>query len=386
MHRSLRCKNSPHWMERKHGKSFRSPTPVGRIYDAVHMEQFNPAYNMPFDSRILSAYQSTAEELTMAKDVKGRYDIAMRRLMGQHERPISEFEIWSTFVLSKPRVGTDYKMQEEIGRNVGGLKNRFRMQCCEAISGVKQKSVLFSSSGMDPSKLDRFVAAMYRVTHEEVQEALEARALPVLDEEGNKMADDQGPDFPMPLISFPWLFHKELARIANGGVAPVLWQPKQVKVPEAATFEGDAKLMQNVLDNKVLETQQVRDKKEGELRVVPNGTGVPEDADIVRIASGKMVRRGEMLELFGTQGEAVHGGTVPVEEGQASAVGLENGVPKLAITGSSLAAVTDQDPTWAMGAKVDVQEGVEEEDSEDEDSEDLEDLARKLAAGGVGCE
>lgn len=204
MHRSLNAQSYPHFMERDR-KSYRSNKPVGRIYSRVSIEEFSPTYNMPFDERILTRFELSEAELEKAAEIKAKYDTSMRRLMGQHERPISEFEVWSTFILSKPRVGNDYKLAETVGREVSALKNRFRGACGEAVTGVEHKSEFFSYAGIDKEKLDRFVAAMYTVTHREVQEALERGRT----------------DSEMPLISFPWLFHKELARIAAGEQAVI---------------------------------------------------------------------------------------------------------------------------------------------------------------------
>lgn len=316
MHRSLGIKQAPHWMERAKGKTYTSNTPVGQIYDRINVEKFDPAYDLPFDSRILSRFEHTAEELAKAKELKGRYDIAMRRLMGQHERPISEFEIWSTFVLSKPRVGSDYKMQEQVGRDIAALKDCFRRACGEAVSGVAQTYLLFSYADIDLAQFDRFVAAMYKVTHEEVQEALEARAMPVLDEEGNRLADNHGDDFPMPLISFPWLFHTELGRIAQGGVPRAQWQRKKPATTEE-NLPRDAAKIESLLGATKLDDDKpkVMGKKEGAqittndtiTNMGPADSSIPEDC--VRTASGKIVHRGEILGLFDDKGEVVVDGT-----------------------------------------------------------------------------
>lgn len=323
MHKSLNPKAFPHFMERER-KSYISNKPVGRIYTRVSVEKFSPAYNMPFDERILTRFELSKEELDRAREVKAKYDVAMRRLMGQHERPISEFEIWSTFILSKPRVGNEYKLAETVGREVSALKNRFRTACGEAVTGVAQKSDFFSYSSIDLEKLDRFVAAMYTVTHDEVQKALGEQSMPVIDEEGNKIADDQGPGYQMPLISFPWLFHKELARVASGrkpvtrkwkdfGVAKddggKAAQPQSV-VDDTNVLEqkeGARKAVESRTQDRVgrdvehEEEQRVSGKKEG-ASAGADGDG---DGDCVRTASGKMIKRGEILVLFDDSSDAM---------------------------------------------------------------------------------
>lgn len=401
MHKSLNPKAFPHFMERGR-KSYTSAKPLGRIYTRVNVEKFNPAYNMAFDDRILSRFQLSKEEVEKAREVKAKYDVAMRRLMGQHERPISEFEIWSTFILSKPRVGNDYKLAETVGREVSALKNRFRAVCGEAVTGVAQKSEFFSYSSIDLEKLDRFVAAMYTVTNDEVQEALRARALPVLDEDGIRIADDQGANFPMPLISFPWLFHKELARVASG-VKPVtrMWKNFGAANGDGDSSEatqnnapmGSAKTVSQAAEVKAevkvemdmwrIEEKGGDEEKKKKVVVKNEGAAAAEyelgDADAVCVptASGKIFKRGEILDLF--------------EDTSQRAEVLGRGVPGQAAT-PSLAAVPDDeggrehaDETsrpFGFEGEGDVGEDDEEDDDDDDEDDDehpLEELARVIA-------
>lgn len=212
MARHLRSKKFPHWLEKE--PHYHSNSVVGKIYDSIGMNtedmEWHPAHDKPFDKRILSRYQLDNATMEKASEVKAKYDIAMRRLMGQHEAPVTEFEIWSTFILSKPRVGSDYKLQENVGRDVSALKERFRTLCIDIVKGVEQKQSYVSCTMADREKLDQFVAAMYTVTYNQVQAALRDRTMPRVDDEGEAV------EFQMPLISFPWLFHRELARVALG--------------------------------------------------------------------------------------------------------------------------------------------------------------------------
>ncbi|KAJ0123196.1 RNA-dependent RNA polymerase RDP-1 [Diaporthe amygdali] len=323
MQRRLQPRKWPHWMERDKS-SYRSTSALGQIYDRIKIEEFHAAYEKSFDTRILSRYQLEEEILTKASEIKAAYDIAMRRLMGQHEAPVTEFEIWSTFILSKPRVGSDYKLQENVGREVDALKARFRAMCMEAVAGKEQtQTFAFANSMINLEKLDRFVAAMYIVTHNEVRAAVRERSTPKPDADG-KLEEIQ-----MPLISFPWLFHRELARVAlgRGGEVRALrkstWMnrddsqhgqqtddeelvadrteiemPDNALLPRGIGLEGDTQQL----------LQDVRPEKGG--NATERGA-VSEDGetgeDYVRTSSGQVVHRGQMLTVFTNAGEEVQG-------------------------------------------------------------------------------
>ncbi|KAK7739008.1 hypothetical protein SLS53_005904 [Cytospora paraplurivora] len=323
MDKYLRPKAWPHWMEKK--PSYTSISAVGKIYDRMRIEteteatKWHPAYDKPFDERVLSRYQLDDKILNKAGEIKSAYDIAMRRLMGQHEAPITEFEIWSTFILSKPRVGNDYKLQENMGREVSALKERFRSMCIEAVTGVEQKqSYAFAYFTIDREKLDQFAAAMYTVTYDQVQAALRERATPQLDAEGEVV------DVQVPLISFPWLFHRELARVAlgrEGDIRPLrrsAWAeqdrqlqrdvqdedevdafskaeaPGEIISPEEAASEA----ADEYDEAEAQRIYEVRSQKEG------GGDGDEEIGDdYVRTSSGRIVHRGQLLDLFTENGE-----------------------------------------------------------------------------------
>jgi RNA-dependent RNA polymerase len=249
----------PHFMEKPKGKSYHSTSVLGKLYDMIDKEVFDNRdnYTLPFDDRILKRYQLDNNLLKEARKIKSQYDIAMRRIMGQLEIR-TEFEIWSTFVLSRPRVGTDYKVQEKVGREAAGLKKQFRDLCIKAAG----------DRGFD--KLDPFVAAMYRVTWEETRIALyEARQPHVLSDGtvGLRRVTARS----MPLITFPWLFADELGRIATGferlgGLEDLV--PTKAK-PKGARGQADG--------------ETARD-----LAVM----------DYTRTSDGQFIHRGEILHLF----------------------------------------------------------------------------------------
>ena len=205
MPKRFKRRSFPHFMEKLHCQSYHSDQVLGKLYDRVKVEDFHPAYQMPFDERILRKYKLDNETLKKARRIKSQYDIAMKRLIAQKEIA-TEFEVWTTFVLSKPRVGGQYKVQEDVGREALALKMRFREQCIE------------TAGSRDFHVLGPFVAAMYQVTSEEVKIALHESRTRQMSSDGQvyiKRVDAKS----MPLISFPWLFDRELGQIATGSAA-----------------------------------------------------------------------------------------------------------------------------------------------------------------------
>ncbi|KAH6716299.1 RNA dependent RNA polymerase-domain-containing protein [Leptodontidium sp. MPI-SDFR-AT-0119] len=260
MPKELRARKWPHFMEKKYKPKeaqYHSDKILGLLYDKVETVNFSPQYEEPFDKRILRAYTLDDAILKAARQVKTKYDVHMKRIMAQQEIK-TEFEIWSTFVLSKPRVGSDYKVHEEVGRLSDALKDQFRLECIER-AGSKDFSIL-----------GPFVAAMYKVTKEELDIALaECRA--------TKMAGTMKVPLRkmepghMPFISFPWLFEKELGRIATG---------------IDTTDE---------LENMGLSALAL--KEPGHSRKRQGGVGAL-DEDFIKREDGHVIHRGEELDLF----------------------------------------------------------------------------------------
>ncbi|KAI1870744.1 uncharacterized protein JN550_004890 [Neoarthrinium moseri] len=202
----LRPTRWPHFMERHPRISYPSQKVLGQLYNLVTKVDFSPDFERPFDERILKRYDIPNDILEKARGIKVQYDIAMRRIMNQREIR-TEFEVWSAFVMTKPRVGSGYKMQEDLGIVMASLRDRFVQACvnkCEAEDGETQSK--------DMNKLYPFIAAMYRVTWEEVQICLEdcRRTRFIGGREVSRRSKDQ-----MPFISFPWIFETELGRIAT---------------------------------------------------------------------------------------------------------------------------------------------------------------------------
>jgi hypothetical protein len=237
MPKYLRPRKWPHFMEKKHKPKeqiYVSEKILGQLYDKAESVDFIPHYESPFDKRILRAYPEDRAILKSARQIKSQYDTAMRRIMAQHDIE-TEFEVWTSFVLSKPRVGSDYKVQEEMGIISSTLKARFKEICVEAAGGDDFKA------------LGPFAAAMYQVTCEELAIALhECRTMKTIcgrDVPKRKMEPKS-----MPLMSFPWIFQSVLGRIATGsepttledvGLSFVMRNEARAKKPRLAMSDED---------------------------------------------------------------------------------------------------------------------------------------------------
>ena len=224
MPRALRPRKWPHFMEKTHlpeEQKYTSRKVLGQLYDQVERVDFKPAFDTPFDQRILNAYRLDDKIVRTAASLKCEYDAAMRRIMAKHEIK-TEFEVWSTFVLHHAGVVKDYKFQaEEIGRLSQELKDEFRAECYR------------KAGGKDFELIAPFVAAMYYVTNHEMQMALhECRQVVKVAGKDQAMRKMEPPS--MPLMSFPWLFQNILGRIANGNFTSAT---EEVIVP----VQGDSK-------------------------------------------------------------------------------------------------------------------------------------------------
>ncbi len=203
MGKDLRVREWPHWSGRK-DKIYRSHKVIGKLYDMVDRVEFVPAWDMPFDERILRAYEIPDDTLQAASEIKVEYDAAVRRIMARYGIK-SDLEVATTFVLDHHDDVGDYKFAEMLGEVLGTLQADFQKACYER-AGTDDRV-------RDWHKMGPFIAAMYTVTAREVEAAVEECKRQVL--RGGQwyparlMAIDN-----MPFISFPWLFAAELGRIA----------------------------------------------------------------------------------------------------------------------------------------------------------------------------
>ncbi|OQO00640.1 hypothetical protein B0A48_13130 [Cryoendolithus antarcticus] len=201
----LRVTSWPHWAEKKDKRSYRSRKILGKLYDEVDRVPFVPAWNSPFDIRVLTAYDLPEHLLTSVREVKTLYDESLRRIMTQHGIA-SEFEAWTTFVLDHNHESRDYKIAEELGETMATLKDTFKELCYEKAGTTKSERKW--------EVLGPWVAGMYVVTAEEVGEAnrrVRERSVRggMLVQNVRQTAEN------MPFMSFPWMFRREMGEIAN---------------------------------------------------------------------------------------------------------------------------------------------------------------------------
>ncbi|KAJ4264024.1 hypothetical protein NW762_006063 [Fusarium torreyae] len=194
----------PHFMEKKN--CYHSKKALGKIYDKVVSSavQFSPIWDSPFDQRIIKKFELRHDTLKAARQVKTQYDTSVRRLLSQHDLK-TEFELWTSFAMSKPAVGSDYKIQEKLGCEFTELKKTFRKTCVEA------------AGGKQPDLIEPFIAAMYTITEEETKIALYEHHRGPTNHAGRILQPRKLEAKSMPLISFPWIFYQELCRIATNG-------------------------------------------------------------------------------------------------------------------------------------------------------------------------
>ena len=237
----FRVRQWPHFFEKPvEESSYHSTKILGQLYDMVERVEFKPCYDLPPNEYLMTAFSLTDAELEEAKKFKSEYDQAMRRIMAQHEIQ-TEFEVWSTFVMSHSN-SNDYKFHEEIGEISFTLKERFRKQ-------------IIHSCADRTTEMPRKVVAMYVVTQTELAQTIEniekerIRATPRLKSKflsGTPLTKKEIEK--LPLISFPWLFPELLVDITGGrtSVAQDYSGPGHCDV---ATVHEEAVEMQELSDS-----------------------------------------------------------------------------------------------------------------------------------------
>lgn len=199
--RHLRPRKWPHFMEKKNKPAeavYVSKKVLGQLYDLVELVDFSPEYETPFDSRIIEAYCLDESILSVAAEMKAQYDDTIKRIMAQHAIS-TEFEVWSVFVLSHNFEKKDFTFAEELGRVISALKEHFRRMCIQKAGGDE--------------KIGPLVAAIYTITAKQVRAAVEKYRKKSTDVDVADLHFDVDSKV-MPLMSFPWIFDRELAKIA----------------------------------------------------------------------------------------------------------------------------------------------------------------------------
>ena len=275
MTRDLQPPKWPHFMNNEHrkaDKTYTSRKVLGQLYDQVERIDFVPLFTLPFDDRILGAYDLSVQMLQSASDVKKEYDAYMRRIMAQHEIK-TEFEVWSTFVLRQIKTVTAFKFHEVIGELSVALKEQFRALCRER------------AGGKDFEELGPFVAAMYKVTSTEMASAL--RECEQFQNIGGQRRPlrEMTPE-KMPLMSFPWLFPNVLGKIAKRNTTAIDGQlPVYEQAPSATELTRKSlKAIRAMIDS----TQSRRNRQ---------ALSLLDAEDVLRTAEG-VTHHGEVLELF----------------------------------------------------------------------------------------
>lgn len=204
MPQDLRPRKWPHFMEKwrkPKEQTYKSQKILGQLYEQVDRVAFVPAYSAPFDKRILNAYNLSEQVLYEAGEMKLQYDAAVLRIMAQHEIK-TEFEVWSTFVLHHVGDSKDFKFHEVIGELSSALKYQFREACYNKAGGKEYEHIA------------PFAAAMYKVTANQVTQAIQA-CQQLVTVSGQETQARKMTPANMPLMSFPWLFQGVLGKIAQ---------------------------------------------------------------------------------------------------------------------------------------------------------------------------
>lgn len=198
MERRLERTQKPHFMEQKHGRSYRSHKVLGQLYDKINKfyektgKEAFVKYDLEFDSRILDAFNPDTELLNKVEAVKRSYDISLRRILTQHSIR-TEFELWTTFVLEHSKKSRDYKFHEEVGDLSRILKEEYYEELCDL------------AGGRDFDHLAPIAVTAYKLARNQLQ-AAKAQA---------EMQHGDDTVVEMPFISFPWVLQDTLIKISS---------------------------------------------------------------------------------------------------------------------------------------------------------------------------
>ena len=286
---NLKPPRYPHFLERRGGRIYTSHTALGKLYDRIDLVDFAPDYAAPFHQGILNAYPVSEDMLATAKELKGRYDQAVRRIMMQHDIE-TDFEVWSTFVMRHANFSNDFRFYEKIGETCNALKSTFREECYAKAGGKDQ-----------PEQIERFAVAMYMVTQQEVAEAL--RQHHETPSEGGQEYSPRGvATRNMPFMSFPWLLPDVLGRIAKASPRGTVSQTAHASIMSNLPLKAANNHVPplEAVESKAPESA-APESKTSVLEVLESSTREPksssEEEDVLFTKHGT-VHFGDMLTLF----------------------------------------------------------------------------------------
>jgi hypothetical protein len=212
---SLHVRVFPHFMNfERRKKEYHSKKVCGQLFDLVQTVDFTPRIDAAFDKRILGKFKIPKTTAEAAAEIKMAYDASIRRIMKQY-LITTELEVWSTFVMNAVKIGTDFKFSEVIGNLSAALKETYRAECYQAAGSREDKDIV------------PFVAAMYEVTWNELERFNESQSV----------QEDPQPE-EKPLVSFPWLFHSILGKIANAqSIEVITREPRRAAYAEVVAAE-----------------------------------------------------------------------------------------------------------------------------------------------------
>ncbi|KAG9668598.1 RdRP-domain-containing protein, partial [Aureobasidium melanogenum] len=368
----------PHWMPWKpKAKQRVSKQVIGVLFDMVQPQPFVPQLEKPFDKRILDAYTLSDSHLEKAREFKLGYDQQMRRIMVQHNIK-TEFEVWTAFVMDHNREQGWFTLAEDLGNLMSSIKADYQSQVREYL-GLADSGYVISEKAF--GILGPFVAAMYTVTEQEVARWKESKLVSI-DE------DTRG----APLITYPWLFSRELGKIAtrqsgpsalqaafaaNGGIrrrAPIVkssykTELHSIKLEPLAEWKPEHAASDRV--GKTAFDVAAVDEVEKEILQVGQSESLEEE----------MVVDGGVVE------EEVKEGVSEDEAGEQQVV-EEEGADKGAAEEAFTPEESEEEGAWEEAPEEEeeaeeekmVQDGVMEKEAEAEEAEEVEDAFDRLMA------
>ncbi|KAK9448603.1 RNA dependent RNA polymerase-domain-containing protein [Limtongia smithiae] len=242
---SLRCRDYPHYMERKHGNTYHSTKVLGRLYDSVQELVFKEKQTDTFDARLLEGEHCVDDKelWTMTRRLKHEYDNKVHRMMLQRGIE-TELEVFTGYVMKYEAGGhnNDYKYWEEVSQQFAAIADMTRNKVYEE-TGFRDRT---KPAEERERRLCEFVAMAYRVGKEEIQEMEESKRqvrerieqqkaseelaladtdlLHMIDSDKppkqtvkspeDEDADEEAGGYAV-FLSFPWLFYQTLCTMAR---------------------------------------------------------------------------------------------------------------------------------------------------------------------------